>query len=171
MSCHRAAASSHDQLPETGHTKFNRAGINFELPPICMAAGRRAMLEGRCHCGQVGWRFDGVPDHATACNCSMCHRRGALWGYGHEGVDVHVDGETAIYVWGDGSLGTHFCPACGIVAYWRGLSTDAEGRRRMGINLRLAEPEAVGDIPVRHLDGFDTWEAVSDGRCVKDMWF
>ena len=111
------------------------------------------MLEGRCHCGQVGWRFDGAPDHATACNCSMCRRRGALWGYGHEGIDVRVDGETAVYVWGDAALGTHFCPTCGIVAYWRGLTTDAQGRRRVGFNLRLAEPEAVADIPVHHLDG------------------
>ncbi len=31
--------------------------------------------------------------------------------------------------------------------------------------------EAVADIPVHHLDGFDTWEGVNDGRCVKDMWF
>ncbi len=129
------------------------------------------MLKGRCHCGQVGWRFDGVPDHATACNCSMCRRRGALWGYGHEGINVHVDGEPAVYVWGDAALGTHFCPTCGIVAYWRGLTTDAEGRRRMGFNLRLAEPEAVADIPVHHLDGFDSWKGVNDGRCVKDMWF
>ena len=41
----------------------------------------------------------------------------------------------------------------------------------MGFNLRLAEPEAVADIPVKHLDGFDTWEGVHDGRCVKDMRF
>ena len=101
----------------------------------------------------------------------MCRRRGALWGYGHEGVDVHVDGQTATYVWGDASLATHFCPTCGIVAYWRGLTTDAEGRRRMGFNLRLAEPEAVADIPIHHFDGADTWEGVRDGRCVKDMWF
>jgi hypothetical protein len=41
----------------------------------------------------------------------------------------------------------------------------------MGFNLRLAEPGAVADIPVRHFDGFDTWEGVYDGRRVKDMWF
>ncbi len=41
----------------------------------------------------------------------------------------------------------------------------------MGVNLRLAEPEAVADIPIHHFDGVDTWEGVRDGRCVKDMWF
>src|SRR5262245_28748822 len=123
--------------PRRGRTRTNR--------PVGAEA---SMLEGRCHCGRVGWRFEGAPDHATACNCSMCRRRGGLWAYGHEGVDVHVDGETAAYVWGDARLATHFCPHCGVVAYWRGLTTDAGGRRRMGFNLRLAEPATVADIPV-----------------------
>jgi hypothetical protein len=129
------------------------------------------MLEGRCHCGQVSWRFDGLPDHATACNCTVCRRTGALWGYGHADEDVHVEGQTTEYVSGDRTLGQHFCSTCCNLAYWRSLTTNAEGRRRMGFNLRLAEPDAVAEIPVHHLDGFDTWEGFNDGQCVRDMWF
>ena len=35
------------------------------------------------------------------------------------------------------SLGFHFCPECGCVAYWRSLEPDKEGRRRIAVNLRL----------------------------------
>lgn len=39
------------------------------------------MLEGSCHCGAITWQFDGVPPDATACNCTICRRHGALWSY------------------------------------------------------------------------------------------
>jgi hypothetical protein len=28
------------------------------------------MIEGSCHCGAVRFSFEGVPDGATACNCT-----------------------------------------------------------------------------------------------------
>lgn len=43
------------------------------------------MVEGSCHCGAVRWRFAGVPESATACNCSVCRRYGALLAYDFEG--------------------------------------------------------------------------------------
>jgi hypothetical protein len=130
------------------------------------------MLEGSCHCGAVHWRFDRMPTDATACNCTVCRRYGALWAYGHEDVDIQVSGETGAYAWGDRSLAFHFCRVCGAVAYWRGLKTADDGRRRIGVNLRMCEPLAVAAIAVDHLDGFETWrELPRDGRCVGDMWF
>ena len=46
------------------------------------------------------------------------------------------------------------------------------GRRRIAVNLRLAEPDAVAAIPVKHFDGLHwTSDPVMDGRTVKDMWF
>ena len=39
-------------------------------------------------------------------------------------------------------------------------------------NLRLAEPEAVAQIPIDHFDGLDTFDDLPrDGRCVADYWF
>ena len=70
------------------------------------------------------------------------------------------------------SLGFHFCPQCGVVAYWRALQADAEGRRRIAVNLRPADPALVADVPIRRFDGLDTWEDLPrDGRCVRDLWF
>ena len=132
------------------------------------------MLEGSCLCGEVRWRFDAEPGGATTCNCTACRRYGVLWIYGHEGEDVSVSGETAAYTRRDGApLAFHFCPHCGCVTHWRGSHADAEGRRRLAVNLRLAsDPEAVASIPIDHFDGLVTFDDLPrDGRCVRDMWF
>lgn len=130
------------------------------------------MIEGSCLCGSVTWRLEGDPESATACNCTACRRYGALWAYGYEGEDIHVSGPTHLYSRpGQPSLGFHFCPQCGCVTYWRALAP-YEGRRRMAVNLRLAEPEAVSTIPIQRFDGLGGWRDLPrDGRCVVDMWF
>jgi hypothetical protein len=130
------------------------------------------MIEGHCHCGAVRWSFDGVPESATACSCTVCRRYGTLWAYDYEDERIRVSGPTTVYVRGEGHLGFHFCPNCGCVAYWRGLSAH-EGRRRIAVNLRLAEdPKAVSAIVIDHFDGLESWEDLPrDGRCVADMWF
>ncbi|HEV2364604.1 MAG TPA: GFA family protein [Caulobacteraceae bacterium] len=130
------------------------------------------MLQGSCHCGAVTWRFDRVPEDATACNCTVCRRYGVLWAYDFEDEAIHVAGPTTAYVRGE-AIGFHFCPSCGCVGYWRGLSPREDGRRRIAVNLRLAEdPEAVADIPMRRFDGLETFEDLTpDGRCVRDYWF
>lgn len=128
------------------------------------------MIQGSCLCGAVGWQFDGRPDGATACNCTACRRYGVLWAYDYENEGIRVSGETRVYVRGT-ALAFHFCPACGCVAFWRGLQPDAEGRTRVAVNLRLAEPAAVADIPVDHFDGLESFDDLPrDGRCVRDYW-
>jgi hypothetical protein len=129
------------------------------------------MIEGSCLCGAVQWRFEGVPDGATACNCTACRRYGVLWAYDYEDEGIKHSGETQAYARGT-ALAFHFCPTCGRLAYWRGLRTDDRGRRRIAVNLRLAEPGAVAQIPIDHFDGLDTFDDLPrDGRCVADYWF
>jgi hypothetical protein len=42
----------------------------------------------------------------------------------------------------------------------------------MAVNLRLAPPEAVADLPIDHFDGLGTFEDLPrDGRCIRDLWF
>jgi hypothetical protein len=130
------------------------------------------MIEGSCHCGAVHWRFEGVPESATACNCTACRRYGTLWAYDYEGEGIKVSGPTRAYIWGEKTIGFHFCPDCGGLAYWRSIEPGKDGRRRIAVNLRLAEPTAVAAIPMHHFDGLDSWkELPRDGRCVRDMWF
>lgn len=135
-----------------------------------LCTGDSEMVEGSCHCGAVRWRFEGVPESATACNCSICRRYGALWAYDFEGERLSVTGATQVYAWGRTWLEFHFCPRCGCIAYWRARAPGPDGRRRMGFNLRLATPEAVSAIALVHHDTVTMDDLPRDGRCVADLW-
>src|SRR4030095_2361598 len=109
-----------------------------------------------------------MPESATACNCSICRRYGTLWAYDYDGEGINVSGPTQTYIRGE-AIAFHFCPACGCVAYWRALKSNKEGRRRIAVNLRLTEPDAVARIPIDRFDGLDRFEDLPrDGRCVVD---
>lgn len=128
-------------------------------------------IKGACHCGNVTWQFAGTPDTATACNCTVCRRYGVLWAYDFLDEGITVTGSTRGYVRGD-LIAFHFCENCGCVTWWQGLEPGEDGRRRIAVNLRLAEPDAVVDIPIRKFDGLDSFETLpTDGRCVADLWF
>jgi hypothetical protein len=54
----------------------------------------------------------------------------------------------------------------------RSLEADPEGRRRIAVNLRLTELEAVANLPINRFEGLESFEDLSrDGRCVRDYWF
>ena len=126
------------------------------------------MIKGSCHCGAVGWQFDGVPEGATACNCRVCRRYGVLWAYDYDGEGIRVAGDTRAYIRGK-AIEFHFCPVRGCMAFWRAQEKGDDGRRRIAVNLRLAEPDAVKHIPIDHFDGLDKFEDLPrDGRCVAD---
>ncbi|MAC78292.1 MAG: aldehyde-activating protein [Rhodobacteraceae bacterium] len=132
------------------------------------------MLTGSCHCGATHWTFEGDPGEATACNCTLCRRYGTLWIYGYEGENITLTGETASYMRNDDhrdNLQIRFCPTCGAVTCWRAATPDARGRTRCAVNTRLAEPDTVAHIPIRHFDGLTTFEDLPlDGRCIRDYW-
>lgn len=129
------------------------------------------MIVGTCHCGKAGWTFDGMPASATACNCSICRRYGALWAYDHEGGKISVSGATQVYLWGRKWLEFHFCSHCACVVYWRAVRPAKNGRRPVGFNLRLAAPETVKAIALIHHDTETRDDLPRDGRCVADVWF
>jgi hypothetical protein len=133
------------------------------------------MLEGSCHCGAAKWSFDGVPESVTACNCTLCRRYGVLWIYDYEGERITLSGRTARYTRkgiANPALEILFCGGCGCVISWRGLTLDADGRRRIAVNLRLSDPGPVAHLPIDHFDGLESFDDLPrDGRCVADMWF
>jgi hypothetical protein len=49
---------------------------------------------------------------------------------------------------------------------------DADGRTRIAVNLRLAEPDTVAGVPLQCFDGLHSFDDLPrDGRRVRDVWF
>lgn len=114
------------------------------------------MMRGSCHCGAVRFELAKTPEWLTACNCSICRRIGALWAYGEAGEIrlLRADDATFGYCWGDRTVAFHSCRTCGCTSHWESLRPEST---RMGVNCRLADPEQVAALRVRHLDGADSW--------------
>ena len=117
------------------------------------------MIAGTCHCGAVGWEFDGVPDKLTSCNCSICRRISGLWAYGtRENIRIRAaQGTVREYIQGDKTLAYCTCQTCGCTTHWASLTDDGPATR-IAVNMRMADPKDWADVRVRHFDGADSWE-------------
>lgn len=104
---------------------------------------------GSCHCGRIRLVLRDTPLDAGECNCSVCRRTAGLWHYCPPDAMI-VEGEGASYRQGDCALDLWHCPTCGCTTHW--TPTDpAYGR--MGVNLRMFEPELWRELPRRLIDG------------------
>ena len=121
------------------------------------------MLTATCHCGAVKVEVPRAPETLTDCNCSICRRYGVLWAY-YKDAEVtltaapSVAGATDDYVWGDKSLKFIRCTRCGCVMQWKSLTVAPDSNT--GVNARNFELSIIGKVPVRLLDGADTWEYI-----------
>ncbi len=112
-------------------------------------------ITGACDCGAVSYVFDHTPRWTTSCNCSICRKLGALWIYAYI-PKITVTGPTDSYARGEKSLAIHWCRTCGCTTHWENLKPEGDDAR-MAVNLRLADPEVIAGVRVRHFDGADTW--------------
>ena len=114
------------------------------------------MIEASCHCGDVRMEIAQPPETVTSCNCSICHRLGTLWAY--YPIDqvkfLSPPDATATYLWGDREIAFHHCRNCGCTTHWSGVDPASQ---RMGVNSRLMPRAVTAEVPVRKLDGADTW--------------
>src|SRR5262249_33787862 len=105
--------------------------------------GPTKMIEGSCHCGAVTISVPRKPETLTSCNCSICRRLGTHMAYFNP-AEVKITGQTATYVWGDKCIAFHRCRECGCATHWSSL--DPSKTDRMGVNMRLMDPEAMADV-------------------------
>jgi len=134
---------------------------------------------GSCHCGKVRFEADIDLSRGTVkCNCSTCTKTRSWVGFvgpQHYRLMSGAEAQTE-YQWippgrEAPSIQYHFCATCGCVAFWRAAQTDAAGRKRIAVNLRLAEPEVVAAIPIDRFDGLGAFaDLPRDGRSVRDVW-
>ena len=128
------------------------------------------MLRGSCHCGAAGWQFQGQPEKATLCNCTVCQRWGALWAHGFIGENFHISGTTNRYLRSPKTIEFRFCKICSCVVFWCAASKGEDGRHYGAVNLRLADPTQISALAVEFFDGLQTMRALDrDGTCVADI--
>ena len=103
-------------------------------------------MKGQCPCGGVTVTVPARPEYLNSCNCTLCFRLGGLWGY-YAPDEVTVEGETKAFLRTDIEqvLATNFCPTCSATVSW----TSLEPYDKMGVNMRLFDPEDLLGIPIR----------------------
>ena len=116
------------------------------------------MLTASCHCGAVQISIPRAPETLTQCDCSICRRYGTLWAYySKDEVGIQAaPGSTEAYSWGRKSLQFVRCRSCGCITHWEPIAP-ARGSR-VGVNARNFQPEQLGAVRIRRLDGADTEE-------------
>jgi hypothetical protein len=127
-----------------------------------------------CHCGQTRIELPHLPTWAKECNCSFCHRTGAVWGYFGEG-ELKMLSATAekTYSASGGMNLHHFCANCGIQTWgdspdWASMynsdGTPKNGdpnsfptARTYAVNLRLVDELDLSSLVIEKMDGRKSW--------------
>jgi hypothetical protein len=104
---------------------------------------------GSCHCGRIRLAFRDESIEISECNCSACRRTAGLWHYCPPEM-LSVEGEGVAYRQGDHALDLWHCPVCGCTTHW---TPTGPAYPRMGINLRMFEPDLWRYLPRRLVDG------------------
>ena len=76
-----------------------------------------ATYGGSCHCGRVTFEVTADIKELYECNCSICHRKGALYVSALASDQVCILGggsELTVYQFGTGAASHQFCRHCGI---------------------------------------------------------
>ena len=114
---------------------------------------------GSCHCGAVRFEIDtdGI-DTLGECNCSICHKKGALWHRVTEDRFRLLSGEDALheYRFNTGIAQHLFCRHCGIYGFHHPRSAPDAYQ----VNVRCLD-DFDGDLTALDIIRFDgqNWEA------------
>jgi hypothetical protein len=124
-----------------------------------------------CLCGAVTVATQTRPAFIHDCNCTLCTKSGARWGYFHPD-EVAVAGQTRGYSRDDKdspNAQIRFCPKCGATTHF--VLTEGAvakfGNTMMGVNMRLADPGDLAGIELRYPDG-RSWPGEGDFTYVSE---
>ncbi|WP_027709491.1 GFA family protein [Zooshikella ganghwensis] len=105
-----------------------------------------------CHCENIKVEV-AKPEQVTSCNCSICSRYQALWGY-YKPDEVEISIGSAgekCYSWGDNEIAFVHCKNCGCVVYYRTVAGSPEPR--VAINFRMIDETIAKEIPICFFNG------------------
>jgi len=115
------------------------------------------MLNLSCLCGQITITLRKRPDFIHECNCNLCGKTGARWGY-FDPAEVAVVGSANGYCRADKeepNAQVRFCSTCGATTHFVLTETAIAkfGNSLMGVNMWLADADDLSGIELRYPDG------------------
>lgn len=110
-----------------------------------------------CLCGQIRVETAKQPDFIHECNCTLCSKSGARWGYFHPS-EVSVEGAAQGYSRDDKddpAALLQFCARCGATTHFvlTASAVAKHGNSLMGVNMRLADEGDLAGVELRYPDG------------------
>jgi len=118
--------------------------------------------KGSCHCGFVQFEAECDIDHLRVCDCSVCHKRGALiFRIPQDKLILYTPlSEMSCYQWGSHTGADYFCPYCGILPFRKPSAPTREEREKgvqpfdgWAINLRCLDDFDTSDLPRKIIQG------------------
>jgi len=108
---------------------------------------------GGCHCGDIRYETTTDIGTVTACNCSICSKRGALWTFVKPDQFALRSGQDSLsdYQFNKRVIHHLFCPVCGIESFARGKGAD--GTDMIAVNVRCLDGVDVATLTVAPFDG------------------
>ena len=119
--------------------------------------------QGHCHCGRLSYTVTCLPETVTHCNCSICRRYNAVWGYYRrsEVTLVDKDGAATAYRWNDEVIDFIHCRVCGCMTHYEDVEKTPDSR--VAVNFRMCPDPAWEAIKIRYFDGADSFREIIDG--------
>ena len=110
-------------------------------------------MKGGCHCGRIRFEVEGTPADVTACNCSICQRKGSLlWFVPRSAFRLLTPAKNvATYTFNKHAIQHRFCTTCGIGPYAE--AKDRSGKEVSAINARCLEDIDLKALKVNEYDG------------------
>jgi len=108
---------------------------------------------GGCHCGEVRFEVTADISNVTACNCTICQKRGALWTFvpaANFALRAGAD-DLRDYQFGKRRLHHLFCAQCGVGSFSRGTAPD--GTEMIALNVRCLDDVDVSTLTPKSFDG------------------
>jgi hypothetical protein len=109
---------------------------------------------GACHCGKVRYEVTLDLGHVTACNCSICGKKGTLLTFAPAERFKLLTGEDELthYEFSKKAIDHNFCSTCGVTSFARGRRP-TDGKPVIAVNARCLDGVDLATLEIRHFDG------------------
>ena len=111
------------------------------------------LYKGGCHCGKIAFEVEGEIKDVTACNCSICSRKGVLmWFVPRQKLHLLTpEKDASTYLFNKHVIKHRFCANCGIHAF--GEVADPKGNQMAAVNARCLEGIELSSLTVQNFNG------------------